>query len=106
MWCRSRILCNRDRQETRRPSGCNNVHLVCGIIGTLAVALSPDFTLAVQALAVVAYGAVAFPFALILFVILKKTIGLRVSKEEELKGLDLGEHNMEAYSGFQFFTNV
>ena len=77
-----------------------------GIIGTLAVALSPDFTLAVQALAVVAYGAVAFPFALVPLHHLEEDNGLRVSKEEELKGLDLGEHNMEAYSGFQFFTNV
>mgnify|MGYP000094010881 CR=1 FL=1 len=88
------------------PVGATTVHLVCGIIGTLAVALNPDFSFVTQLIAVVAYGAVAFPFALILFIILKKTIGLRVSKEEELKGLDLGEHNMEAYSGFQFFTNV
>ena len=88
------------------PVGATTVHLVCGIIGTIAVGLAPDKSFGIQALAVVSYGAVAFPFALILFIILKKTIGLRVSKEEEIKGLDLGEHNMEAYSGFQFFTNV
>jgi len=49
-------------------------------------------------------GAFTFVFALIVFGILKFTIGLRVSPEEELKGLDLGEHDQEAYSGFQIFT--
>ena len=47
----------------------------------------------------------AFGTGLILFIAIKKTIGLRVSKEEELKGLDIEEHGMEAYSGFQIFTN-
>ncbi len=95
-----------DKAKLDDPVGATTVHLVCGIIGTLAVSLSPDFSLGVQALGVLAYAAVSFPFALILFFVLKATCGLRVSKEEELKGLDLGEHNMEAYSGFQFFTNV
>jgi len=40
----------------------------------------------------------------LLFFIIKKLIGLRVSREEELRGLDLGEHGMEAYAGFQIFT--
>ena len=39
------------------------------------------------------------------FLIIKKTIGLRVSREVELKGLDIEEHGMEAYSGFQIFQN-
>ena len=43
---------------------------------------------------------------MIIFLVLRFTVGIRVSKEEELKGLDLGEHGMEAYHGFQFFTNV
>ena len=59
-----------------------------------------------QLIGVLAYAVVCFPAALILFLILKVTVGIRVSKEEELKGLDLGEHGMEAYSGFQFFSNV
>jgi len=45
-----------------------------------------------------------FIAALILFGIIKITVGLRVSKEEELKGLDIGEHGMESYAGFQVFT--
>lgn len=95
-----------DRAKLDDPVGATTVHLVCGIIGTLFVAVSPDYTLGVQALGVLAYGAVCFPAAFIIFVILKKTVGIRVSKEEELKGLDLGEHGQEAYHGFQFFTNV
>ena len=39
-----------------------------------------------------------------LFVGLKYTLGIRVSEKEEIGGLDIGEHGMEAYSGFQFFT--
>ncbi len=41
-----------------------------------------------------------------MFTVIKKTIGLRASEEEELRGLDIGEHGMEAYSGFQIFTNM
>jgi Amt family ammonium transporter len=33
-------------------------------------------------------------------------MGLRVSRSEEIMGLDIGEHGMEAYSGFQTFTNT
>jgi len=43
---------------------------------------------------------------LVLFTVIKKTIGLRVTAEEELKGLDIGEHGMEAYAGFQIFTTT
>jgi Amt family ammonium transporter len=40
----------------------------------------------------------------LLFWIIKQLVGLRVSREEELRGLDIDEHGMEAYSGFQVFT--
>ena len=53
----------------------------------------------------VACAAVSFPCALAIFYVLKKTIGIRVSEDEELRGLDLGEHGMEAYAGFQIFSN-
>ncbi len=46
----------------------------------------------------------AFGLGLIMFTIIKVTVGLRVSAEEEVKGLDITEHGMEAYSGFQIFT--
>jgi Amt family ammonium transporter len=39
-----------------------------------------------------------------LFALIKKTVGLRVKPEEELRGLDIGEHGVESYSGFQVFT--
>jgi Amt family ammonium transporter len=41
----------------------------------------------------------------VVFKLLDFTIGLRVSREEELRGLDIGEHGMESYSGFQIFAN-
>jgi Amt family ammonium transporter len=95
-----------DKLKLDDPVGATTVHLVCGILGTLFVGVfSPDYSLGVQALGVLAYGAVCFPAAFIIMFILKVTLGIRVSEEEELKGLDIGEHGMEAYSGFQIFTN-
>jgi len=41
---------------------------------------------------------------LVLFYLIKVTLGLRVTETEELQGLDIGEHGSEAYSGFQIFT--
>ncbi|MDZ8118689.1 ammonium transporter [Pontiella agarivorans] len=95
-----------DRFKLDDPVGATTVHLVCGILGTLFVALSPEHTIVPQLIGIVSYAVVCFPAAFILFLILKVTVGIRVSKEEEMKGLDLGEHGMEAYHGFQFFTNV
>ncbi len=96
-----------DRMKIDDPVGATTVHLVCGILGTLFVGVfSAEYSILTQLIGIVAYGAVCFPAALLVFFILKKTVGIRVSKEEELKGLDLGEHGQEAYHGFQFFTNV
>ena len=84
------------------PVGALSVHLVCGIWGTLAVGIfSPDHSLVTQLIGVVAYGVVTFISALIIFGVIKAVMGIRVSAEEEVKGLDVGEHGMEAYSGFQ-----
>jgi Amt family ammonium transporter len=95
-----------DKLKLDDPVGATTVHLVCGILGTLFVGIfSPDYSVGVQALGVLAYGVVCFPAAFIIMLVLKCTVGIRVSEEEELKGLDIGEHGMEAYSGFQFFTN-
>ena len=102
------------------PVGALSVHLVCGIWGTLAVGLfsnNADIGLGlltggsakllwVQFVGVVSYGAVAASAAFVIFSVLKATIGIRVSEEEEKQGLDIGEHGMEAYSGFQIFTNM
>lgn len=94
-----------DRLRIDDPVGAISVHLVCGIWGTLAVGLfSADHSFMTQLLGVVSYGVTCFIAAFVIFAALKFTLGIRVSEEEELKGLDIGEHGMEAYSGFQIFT--
>jgi Amt family ammonium transporter len=96
------------------PVGAVSVHGVCGAWGTLAVGLFKQEggwfygggveQLGVQALGVGAGFAWAFVTGLILFLGIKYTVGLRVSADEERRGLDIGEHGMEAYSGFQIFV--
>lgn len=98
------------------PVGAVSVHGVCGAWGTLSCGLfnmeSGLFyggglgQLGVQLLGVGAGFIWAFGVGMVLFLGLKATIGLRVSEEEELKGLDIGEHGMEAYAGFQIFSNT
>ena len=88
------------------PVGALSVHLVCGVWGTLAVGIfssNPEHSFGIQLLGVIAYGAFTVVAAFIIFFILKITIGIRVSEDEEKQGLDIGEHGMEAYSGFQIF---
>jgi Amt family ammonium transporter len=86
------------------PVGAISVHLVCGIWGTLAVGIfSADHSIVAQLTGIVSYGVVTFSAALIIFGVIKAVMGIRVSEEEELKGLDIGEHGMEAYPGFQKF---
>lgn len=96
-----------DRMRLDDPVGALSVHLVCGVWGTLAVGLfSPEHSFLVQLTGVAAAGVFCFAFAFVLFFAIKHIMGLRVSEEEELKGLDIGEHGMEAYGGFQIFTNT
>ena len=95
------------------PVGAVSVHGVCGAWGTIAAGLfnmeSGLFygggikQLGVQFAGVGAGFVWAFVLGLVMFMIIKKTVGLRVSAEEELKGLDISEHGMEAYNGFQIF---
>ena len=93
-----------DKLKIDDPVGAISVHLTCGIWGTLAVGIFGTGAFMAQLIGVLAAGAFSFPIALILFLALKFTIGLRVSEEEELKGLDLGEHGQEAYAGFQIIN--
>ncbi len=87
------------------PVGAISVHLVCGIWGTLAVGIfSAEHSIVTQLIGIAAYGVVCFGAALLIFAVIKAAMGLRVTTDEELKGLDIGEHGMEAYSGFQILT--
>ena len=94
-----------DKLKIDDPVGAISVHLVCGIWGTLAVGVfSAEHSLSVQALGVVAYGLFCLIGSALIFTVLKYSIGLRVSEDEEIIGLDIGEHDMESYAGFQIFT--
>ena len=94
-----------DRAKLDDPVGAISVHLVCGVWGTLAVGIfSADFSIVTQLIGIGAYAAVAFPAAFLIFVVLKATVGVRVTEEQERRGLDLSEHDMEAYPDYTIFT--
>ena len=94
-----------DRLRIDDPVGAISVHLTCGIWGTLAVGIfSSEHSFMTQFVGVLSYGLFCFVGSFLLFTMVDKLFGLRVSEEEELIGLDLGEHDMEAYSGFQIFN--
>ncbi len=81
--------------------GAISVHLVAGIWGTMAVPLTnTDASFVTQAIGVVSIGAFVFIASAIVWTILKVTIGIRVSEEDELAGLDTSELGMEAYPEF------
>jgi Amt family ammonium transporter len=103
-----------DRIKIDDPVGAISVHLVCGMWGTLAVGLFGSMAgvgqLWIQFVGVVCYGVFAFASAMVLFLSIKAVMGLRVSEEEEIEGLDLGEHGMHCYdfdtSGGGIFEQV
>jgi Amt family ammonium transporter len=104
------------------PVGAISVHAVCGVWGTFALGLfaqdmfAPGTTgdglffgggwklLGAQALGVVSVFVWCMIIGFLLFYVIKNLVGLRVSREEELRGLDIDEHGMESYPGFQIFT--
>jgi ammonium transporter, Amt family len=91
-----------DRIKVDDPVGATSVHLVCGIFGTLAVGIFGKLAGWKQLLSqLTGIGVVAvfvFFASVLLFFIIGRTIGLRVSPGEEEEGLDLGEHGMKAYN--------
>ncbi len=93
-----------DKIKIDDPVGAISVHLVCGIWGTLAVGLFGNLKGGAQIVSqlkgILSIGVFTFLFAFILFFILKVTMGIRVSAEEETEGLDIGEHGNEAYPDF------
>jgi Amt family ammonium transporter len=99
------------------PVGAVSVHGICGVWGTLAVGIFGDLSkigsgltrggqIGVQALGIVSVFAWVVIAALLLFGALKALKVLRVGPEEELRGLDISEHGVESYSGFQIFSNM
>ena len=96
-----------DRIRIDDPVGAVSVHGVCGAWGTLAVGLfmidGGLFTgggagqLITQAIGVGSAFAWAFGLSMVIFLTVKYTIGLRVTAEEEIEGLDIGEHGIYAY---------
>lgn len=109
-----------DKLKIDDPVGALAVHLVNGIWGTLALGLfySNDIATSVAALAtgltpfaqfiqqlkgVVLVGLFTVVLSTIFWLVIKAVLGLRVKREEEIGGLDVGEHGMEAYPDFQGF---
>ncbi len=111
-----------DRIRVDDPVGALAVHLVNGIFGTLAVGLFAESSLMPgttgnglllgggfsllyhQLIGVLVVGAFTFGVSFVIWVALKKSMGIRVSEAEEIEGLDLGEHGIEAYPNFEKVT--
>ncbi len=108
-----------DKLQIDDPVGAVPVHGMCGIWGTLCVGIFGKEALGLANNGFI-YGGnptqlgiqMVGSFATVVFVlvsmglvfkIIDLTVGLRVSRTEELRGLDIGEHGMESYSGFQIF---
>jgi Amt family ammonium transporter len=106
-----------DRIRVDDPVGAISVHLVNGVFGTLCVGLFaqdlvPKTTgdglffgggtglLMAQLAGIVTVGICVFAISAITWLIIKATVGIRVSEEEEIEGLDLGEHGISAYPDF------
>jgi Amt family ammonium transporter len=81
--------------------GAIPVHLLAGIWGTIAVVFyNTDTSLVTQLTGIAAYGVFTFVVSFILWTVLKYTVGIRVSEESEINGLDMSELGMEAYPEF------
>jgi Amt family ammonium transporter len=112
-----------DRIKVDDPVGAISVHLVCGAFGTLAVGLfaqdlMPNTTgnglffgggtklLMAQLAGILAAGAFTFGIAMLSWGVMKATLGIRVTPEEEMEGLDVGEHGITAYPDFQMASTL
>ena len=87
-----------DRLKVDDPVGAISVHGVCGIWGTLAVGIFGGGNLGTQLIGTLSYSGAALVAGYVIFMILKFTVGLRVSPEEEVAGLDIAEHGIEGYA--------
>lgn len=84
------------------PVGATSVHGICGIWGTLAVGIFGDLAgtgqFVTQLIGTLSIGAFSFLTSFAIMAGLKAIMGIRVDEEEEIRGLDLGEHDMHAYT--------
>jgi len=91
-----------DRLKIDDVVGALSVHLVCGVWGTLAVPLTnSSATFTAQLIGVTATAAFVLVSSSAIWLVLKATVGIRVSEEEEMLGCDAAEIGMEAYPDFQ-----
>jgi len=113
-----------DKAKIDDPVGAISVHLVCGVFGTISVGLFAEegvtslstvngfffgggaSLLGIEILGVLAVGAFVFVSSALVWLGLKKTIGIRVSAEEEIQGLDIGEHGNSAYPDFAILAPI
>ena len=90
-----------DKLKIDDPVGAISVHGVVGIWGLLAVCITnEEATLGAQLLGMASIFAWVFAASFLVWFILKKTVGIRVSEEEEYEGVDIGECGLEAYPEF------
>ncbi|WP_373516238.1 ammonium transporter [Pricia sp.] len=93
-----------DKLKLDDPVGAVTVHLICGIWGTLAVGIfgskAGGDQFLVQLYGVLIVGVFCVVCSLLILGALKAIMGIRVSKEEEVEGLDIHEHGMDAYPDF------
>lgn len=90
-----------DKMKIDDVVGAIPVHLFAGIWGTLAVVITnPDATIMAQIVSIIIVGVFTFVVSLIVWLILKAAMGIRVTEEAELNGLDATELGMEAYPEF------
>jgi len=99
-----------DRIRVDDPVGAISVHGVNGAWGTLAAGIfniggTSAKIIGVQVLGICAGFVWAFGASFVMFKLIDKTIGLRVSPEEEMEGLDFGEHRASAYPDFQIISH-
>ena len=80
--------------------GAISAHLVCGIWGTLCVGIFGSGSVVTQLIGIVSIGAFVFIASLIVWILLKVTVGIRISEEDEVLGTDRAELGMEAYPEF------
>jgi Amt family ammonium transporter len=91
-----------DKLRIDDPVGALSVHLVAGIWGTLAVGIfNPEVAIMAQVKGIVVIGAFVFISSFIVWKILDLIVGLRVSEEIEVQGLDIHETGLETYPEFK-----